>query len=59
MVNKNKLELGEIMQPQTPHLSSKNAEVLYVKSLEQATKLNYLGTEHVPRSTLSAAACMS
>lgn len=53
MVSKNKLDQGEIASPQTQHLSRKNAEVLYVKSLEQATKLDYLGTELVPRSTLS------
>ena len=54
MVSKNKLEKGEIGRPQTPNLSRKNAEVLYVKSLEQATKLDYLWRELVPRSTVSA-----
>ena len=54
MVSKNKLEKGEIGRPHTPHLSRKNAEVLYVKSLEQATKLDYLWRELVPRSTVSA-----
>ena len=51
MVTKNKLGQGEIVPPQAPHLSGKNAEGLYVKNLEQATKLDYLGSELVPRST--------